>query len=264
MEIYNTKDEMPYQSDEMSQVVPITEFEQIFGLVDEGLIDEVELLMKNDPMIQDEENNDVRWSFVVSFGFWSMLSGSNCCEQVQAVAAPPPHTTSSPPSPQTIATPPPPHTTAAPPPPHTTATPPSPQTTKIAPTFEECTFVLTPGVTQHVLQGPVVHQTTIAVEEDERDQTNIFCPSIVLQALFVMMLMACFNLLVEMHYCLNACPYHVNLGLELHWLSSKALLLWMFVMCRTALAWSSGHDSRRLEVKADGDNLKKQSLLDHE
>ncbi|KAI5387774.1 hypothetical protein KIW84_073754 [Lathyrus oleraceus] len=58
VEIDNTEDEMPYQIDEMSQVVPITELEQIRGLVDEGLIDEVKpILVTNDPMIQDEENN---------------------------------------------------------------------------------------------------------------------------------------------------------------------------------------------------------------
>lgn len=60
VEIDNTEDEMPYQFDEMSQVVPITELEQIRGLADEGLIDEVEpILVTNDPMIQDEENNYV-------------------------------------------------------------------------------------------------------------------------------------------------------------------------------------------------------------
>lgn len=60
VEIDNTEDEMPYQYNEMSPVAPITKFEQIRGLADEGLIDEVEpVLMTNDPMIQDGENNDV-------------------------------------------------------------------------------------------------------------------------------------------------------------------------------------------------------------
>ncbi|CAI8609247.1 unnamed protein product [Vicia faba] len=87
------------------------------------------------------------------------------------------------------APPPPPHTTATAPPPHTTATPSLPltaqtpplpqkikaasqsQTTDTSPTFEESTFVPIPGVTHHVLQGPIVNHTTIAGEEVERDQT---------------------------------------------------------------------------------------------
>ena len=44
----------------MSPVVPIIELEQICGLADEGLIDDVEpVLVTNDPMIQDGENYDV-------------------------------------------------------------------------------------------------------------------------------------------------------------------------------------------------------------
>ncbi|XP_058731844.1 uncharacterized protein LOC131603526 isoform X1 [Vicia villosa] len=54
VEIDNTGDEIPYQSDEMLPVVPITEVEQIRGLADGGLIDdEVEITMTTEPMTQD-------------------------------------------------------------------------------------------------------------------------------------------------------------------------------------------------------------------
>lgn len=60
VEIDNTEDEMSYQSDEMSPVMPITELEQIRGLADEGLIDEIAAVpVTNYPMIQDGENNYV-------------------------------------------------------------------------------------------------------------------------------------------------------------------------------------------------------------
>ncbi|XP_058778900.1 uncharacterized protein LOC131652921 isoform X2 [Vicia villosa] len=96
-------------------------------------------------------------------------------------APPPPQTTTTHPPPQTTTVTPPPHTTTAPPPPHLNAAPPAPRTTEVASppqtaeaapqTIEECTFVPTPGVTQHVLQGPAVRQTTVAVEDEGRDQT---------------------------------------------------------------------------------------------
>ncbi|CAI8594709.1 unnamed protein product [Vicia faba] len=95
-------------------------------------------------------------------------------------ASPPPHTSAAPPPPHTTAAPPPPHITATPSLPLTTPTPPlpqtieaasQPQTTDTSPKFEEPTFVPTPGVTHHVLQGPAVNHTTIAGEEEERDQT---------------------------------------------------------------------------------------------
>ena len=54
VEIDNTGDAIPYQSDEMLPVVPITEVEEIHGLADGGLIDEVEpITMTTDPMTQD-------------------------------------------------------------------------------------------------------------------------------------------------------------------------------------------------------------------
>ncbi|CAI8606290.1 unnamed protein product [Vicia faba] len=95
-------------------------------------------------------------------------------------APPPPHTSVVPPPPHTTVAPPLPHTTATLSPPLTAPTPPlpqtieavsQPQTTDTSQTFEESTFVPTPGVTHHVLQGPAVNHTTIAGEEDERDQT---------------------------------------------------------------------------------------------
>ncbi|KAL5080522.1 hypothetical protein RYX36_008943 [Vicia faba] len=88
--------------------------------------------------------------------------------------------TQAPPPPHTSAAPPPPHTTATPSPPLTAPTPPlsqtikaasQPQATDTSPTFEESTFVPTPGVTHHVLQGPAVNHTMIAGEEEEGDQT---------------------------------------------------------------------------------------------
>jgi hypothetical protein len=42
VEIDNIDDEMPYQSNEMSPIVPITEVEQLRGLADGTIIDEVE------------------------------------------------------------------------------------------------------------------------------------------------------------------------------------------------------------------------------
>jgi hypothetical protein len=60
VEIETVEDEMPYQSDDMSPVVPIQELESLHFLADETLIDEVEMIIvpDNEPMVQDGLSED--------------------------------------------------------------------------------------------------------------------------------------------------------------------------------------------------------------
>ncbi|WJX83465.1 hypothetical protein P8452_66126 [Trifolium repens] len=60
VEIETVEDEMPYQSNDMSPVVPIQELESLHFLADETLIDEVEMIIEpdNDPMVQDGLSDD--------------------------------------------------------------------------------------------------------------------------------------------------------------------------------------------------------------
>lgn len=55
------------------------------------------------------------------------------------------------------------------PPTQTTLTPPPTQPPSLIPTFEEITFIPTPGLTHHVLEGPL-HHTTHEDEQEEEDQ----------------------------------------------------------------------------------------------
>jgi hypothetical protein len=60
VEIETVEDEMPYQSDDMSPVVPIQELESLHFLADETLIDEVEMIIEpdNESMVQDGLSED--------------------------------------------------------------------------------------------------------------------------------------------------------------------------------------------------------------